>query len=100
VDPGQARRFYCPECEDGNLVLRHYRDEGWFLVCTNGQGHTRQHRRRLSLQDAKVKVRLQGMKCPNGHPLTVRQSHGRMFLGCENYPACKFTQSLLLLKDM
>jgi hypothetical protein len=100
VDPGQARRFYCPECGDGDLVLRQYRGEGWFLVCTNGQGHTCHHRRRLSPEDAKLKVRLQGMKCPNGHPLTVRQSRGRMFLGCENYPACKFTQSLSLLEGM
>ena len=63
VDPAQARRFFCPECSDGDLVLRQQKGEGWFLVCTNGQKHTCHHRRRLSLDDAKLKVRLHDMKC-------------------------------------
>lgn len=48
VDPSKARRFFCPECSDGDLVLRQQKGEGWFLVCTNGQRHTCYHRKRLS----------------------------------------------------
>ena len=100
ADPGQARRFFCPECSNGDLVLRQQKGEGWFLVCTNGQAHTCFHRRRLSLEDAKLKVRLNDMKCPRKHPLTVRQSGNRFFLGCENYPACEHTQPLSILEGM
>jgi hypothetical protein len=100
VDPSQARRFFCPECSDGDLVLRQQEGEGWFLVCNNAQQHTCYYRRRLSLEDAKLKVRLQGMKCPKGHPLTVRQSGTRFFLGCENYPACDYTEPLTILGGM
>lgn len=100
VDPGQARRFFCPECSNGDLVLRQYKGEGWFLVCTNGQQHTCYHRRRLSLDDAKLKVRLHDMTCPKKHPMTVRQSGSRFFLGCENYPACEYTESLAILEGM
>lgn len=100
VDPTQARRFFCPECSDGDLVLRQQKGEGWFLVCTNGQTHTCCHRRRLSLDDAKLKVRLHNMKCPKKHPLTVRQSGSRFFLGCENYPACDYTEPLSVLDGM
>lgn len=35
VDPNQARRFYCPECPSGDLILRHSRGEGWFLACNS-----------------------------------------------------------------
>jgi hypothetical protein len=100
VDPAQARKFFCPECSDGDLVLRQQKGEGWFLVCTNGQQHTCYHRRRLSLEDAKLKVRLHDMKCPKKHPLTVRQSGPRFFLGCENYPACEYTEPLSILEGM
>jgi hypothetical protein len=101
VDPNQARRFYCPECPGGDLVLRQSRGEGWFLVCTNAQGRECTHRRRLSLEDAKLKVRLQGMRCPAGHPLTARAGgSGGFFLGCENYPGCDFTERLSILDGM
>jgi hypothetical protein len=96
VDPAQARRFFCPECANGDLVLRCSSGDGWCLVCTNGQDHTCAYRR-LSEADAKLKVRLQGMRCPKQHPLTARQSGGRFFLGCENYPACDYTASLSIL---
>jgi hypothetical protein len=100
VDPAQARKFFCPECSDGDLVMRSVCGEGWFLVCTNGQRHTCDHRRRLSLDDAKLKVRLHNMKCPKNHPMTVRQSGTRFFLGCENYPWCDYAESLSILDGM
>jgi hypothetical protein len=99
ADGAQARRFFCPECSNGDLVLRQHRGEGWFLVCTNGRSHTCHYRRRLSLDDAKLKVRLTNYTCTRKHPLTVRQSGNRFFLGCENYPACDYTESLSILED-
>lgn len=98
VDPAQARRFFCPECSNGDLLLKQFRGEGWFLVCTNGQHHTCPFRKRLSLEEAKLKVRLGNMTCPKKHPLTVRQSGTRYFLGCENYPRCDYTESLSILE--
>jgi len=100
VNPIDARRFFCPDCATGDLILRSYANEGWFLVCTNGQDHQCPYRRRLSLDDAKLKVKLQGMTCPSKHPLTVRQSGGRLFLGCENYPTCAYTSQFSLLQGM
>jgi hypothetical protein len=101
VDPNQARRFYCPECPSGELILRQSRGEGWFLVCTNSQVRECSHRRRLSLEDAKLKVRLQGMRCPAGHPLTARSGgSGGFFLGCENYPGCDYTERLSILEGV
>ena len=98
VDPMQAKRFFCPECATGNLILKRIKHEGWFLVCSNGQGYRCPYRRRLSLEDAKLKVRLTGMSCPGGHPLTVRKGAKSMFLGCENYPACDYSENLSLLE--
>lgn len=98
VDPAQARRFFCPDCSNGDLLLKQFRGEGWFLVCTNGQHHTCTFRKRLSLDDAKLKVRLGNMRCPKKHPLTVRQSGTRFFLGCENYPSCEYTEPLSILE--
>lgn len=98
VDPAQARRFFCPDCSNGDLLLKQLRGEGWFLVCTNGQNRTCPFRKRLSLEDAKLKVRLGNMTCPKRHPLTVRQSGTRFFMGCENYPSCEYTEPLSILE--
>jgi ssDNA-binding Zn-finger/Zn-ribbon topoisomerase 1 len=57
-------------------------------------------RRRLSLDDAKLEVRLHDMNCPRKHPLTVRQNGTRFFLGCENYPACEYTEPLSIFGGM
>jgi hypothetical protein len=100
VDPIQAKRFFCPECANGELVLQQNRGEGWFLVCNNGQVHECYYRRRISLEDAKLKVRLQGMRCPHDHPLTARPGPRSIFIGCENYPDCDFTESLSVLSGV
>ena len=100
VDPIQVKRFFCPECTTGDLVLQNCRGEGWFLGCTNGQIHQCYYRRRLSLEDAKLKVRIQGMICPDKHPLTVRTGPKGFFLGCENYPDCDYRESLAILQGV
>ena len=96
VNPNEARRFFCQSCIPGSLVIRRS-GEGIFLVCDHSPSQC-QYRRRMSLDDAKAKVRLTGMTCPQGHPLTVRTSAKGMFLGCENYPRCEFTESLKILE--
>lgn len=96
--PEEAARFFCPECGEGNLILMNFKGEGWYLGCTNRQVHQCYYRRRLSLHDAKLKVRLTNIRCPDGHPLTVRTSKtGRMFLACENYPSHEYSESLSIL---
>ena len=98
ANPEQAARFFCPECDTGNLILMNFKGEGWYLSCHNRQAHQCYYRRRLSLHDAKLKVRFTNMRCPDRHPLTVRTSKGgRMFLACENYPAHEYTESLNIL---
>ena len=94
IDPMQATRFFCPDCTNGNLVLKRVVGEGWFLSCTNSQVFECPYRRRLSLEDAKLKVRLSAMTCPSGHPLTARSRGNDYFLGCENYPHCEYTTPL------
>ncbi len=54
--------------------------------------------RRLSIKDADLKVKLTGMKCPSGRPLTARNKGTRVFLGCENYPQCDYAESLSVLE--
>jgi hypothetical protein len=100
IDPMQAARFFCPDCANGNLVLKRIVGEGWFLTCTNAQVHECIYRRRLSLEDAKLKVRLSAMTCPSGHPLTARTKGNDYFLGCENYPHCEYTTPLSLIAGL
>ena len=97
IDPEQINRFICPRCESGTIVLTNIKDEGWYLACDTASDHQCYYRRRLSLRDARLKVRLANMKCPLGHPLTVQMSRTGMFLACENYPAHKHAESLRLL---
>ena len=63
VSPSQVKRFYCPACSEGELVIRRQKGEGWFLVCSNGPKRSCSYRRRLTEADAKLKVRLYGLKC-------------------------------------
>ncbi len=97
ANPAQMSRFVCPECSTGYLVLKSFKGEGWFLSCNNWQAHQCYYRRRLSEHDAKLKVRLTNMRCPDGHPLTVRTSSSGFFMACENYPAHSYTESLNIL---
>lgn len=96
VNPNEAKRFFCPNCVPGSLSMRRT-GEGWFLVCSEFPKSC-SYRRRVSLEDAKAKVRLTGMTCPHGHPLTVRTRPKGMFLGCENYPRCEFTENLSVIE--
>ena len=98
-DPAEQKRFYCPWCPTGYLSIEQVSGEGWSLVCTRRPSC--QYRRRLSLEEAKLKVRSLGKTCDHGHPLTVRSgASGGLFLGCENYPDCTFTESLAIIRGL
>lgn len=95
VDAAEECIFHC-DCGIGYLTIESSGD-GWILQCDNRRNC--RHTHRLSLHEAKVKVRLSGMTCPDKHPWTVRRSdHGGLFLGCENYPICTHTESLSILR--
>ena len=98
MNPVQVKRFFCPECSNGNLALRSVKGEGLFLSCTNAQVHQCYYRRRLSLSDAKLLVQMHDLKCPKGHPMTARIGpKGSPFIGCENFPQCDETASFSLI---
>ena len=98
LNPVQAKRFFCPECSNGNLELRSIKGEGLFLACSNAQVYQCYHRRRLSLADAKVFVQMHDLRCSKGHPMTARTGpKGSPFIGCENYPQCEETAQFSLL---
>src|SRR5262245_22965818 len=46
VDPAQARRFFCPDCSDGDLLLQKHSGEGWLLDLHAIISKTRSTRRR------------------------------------------------------
>lgn len=98
LNPVQAKRFFCPECSNGDLILRSIKGEGLYLACTNAQVHQCYYRSRLSLADAKILVQMHNLKCSNGHPMTARTGpKGSPFIGCENYPQCEETANFSLL---
>lgn len=76
----------CPECEDGQLVIKHGRF-GKFIGCSNYPEcrYTEQY------------VEYAGIKCPTcggtegGDVVIKRTRRGRMFYGCSRYPECEWS---------
>ncbi len=73
----------CPECEDGQLIVRWGR-YGKFIGCTNFPKcrHTEPWLDKI------------GVKCPDcedGEIVLRRTKRGRPFYGCSNWPDCEFT---------
>ncbi len=96
IDPARLRRFFCPMCPNGDLLIRRLAT-GYHLECTNASLFTCHHRPRLGEADAKLKVRSLGRTCPSGHPMTVRRGGSDFFLGCENYPHCEHTEPMSVM---
>jgi DNA polymerase III delta prime subunit len=97
LNPAHAKRFFCPECPDGNLLLRSVKGEGLFLACSNAQSHQCYFRKRLSESEAKTLVRMHDLTCSKGHPMTARSGPSGLFIGCENYPQCEERASFSLI---
>ena len=73
----------CPECEDGDLIVRWGR-YGKFIGCTNFPDcrHTEPWLDKI------------GVKCPDceeGEVVRRRTKRGRPFYGCSTWPDCEFT---------
>jgi DNA topoisomerase-1 len=73
----------CPECEDGDLIVRWGR-YGKFIGCTNFPDcrHTEPWLDKI------------GVKCPDcedGDVVRRRTKRGRPFYGCSTWPDCEFT---------
>ena len=72
----------CPDCKDGELVIRIGRF-GKFISCSNFPEckHTEKYIEKF------------GMKCPDckeGEIIIKRTGRGRHFFGCSRYPDCKW----------
>jgi hypothetical protein len=81
----------CPLCS-GPLWLAEGR-YGVHLACTGTDcGYTK----RVTPADATNLARLMGLTCPRcaGQAVGRRSGAGGVFIGCTNYPSCRWTQSL------
>jgi DNA topoisomerase-1 len=72
----------CPECKEGNLVIRTGRF-GQFISCSRFPEC--KHTERLV-------QKLEDFPCPEcgGDVVTKRTKKGRTFFGCSNYPKCEY----------
>lgn len=72
----------CPECEDGQLIVRWGRF-GKFIGCSNYP--TCRH-----TEPWLEKIGVKCPKCEDGEVVVRRTKRGRVFYGCSNYPECDF----------
>jgi hypothetical protein len=81
----------CPRC-GGALWLSEGGYGRHYLACTaSGCGY----RKSLTVADATDLARLMGIRCGKcGQQVRGRSSGGGVFLGCANYPECRWTKSL------
>ena len=73
----------CPECEDGQLIVRWGR-YGKFIGCSNFP----------KCRYTEPWLEKIGVKCPDcedGEIVLRRTKRGRPFYGCSNWPTCEFT---------
>ncbi|MCJ7827994.1 type I DNA topoisomerase [Patescibacteria group bacterium] len=81
--PVEATGEKCPECKDGDLVIK-IGKYGKFIACTK-------------FPDCEYKApfieKIDGFKCPeckNGEIVIRRTRKGKQFFGCSNWPKCKW----------
>ncbi len=87
----------CDKC--GSPMIVKWSSKGQFLACSafpkcsNIKNFTRSEDGKIKIADPEVS----GLKCPHdGGDLVVKQSRYGKFLGCSNYPKCKYTQKITL----
>ena len=82
------KRFLCPWCKSGNLVIRESAETGnSFYGCANYPfcGYT--------INDLKAVAT--NNRCPEcGDFLVIRNGSNGRFIGCHNYPRCRHTRQL------
>lgn len=95
-----AAAFDCPNCKlVQGLVIGYVGGMGTRLICLNRSSGCF-HERPLSVAAARMKARASGMACSHRHPITVRSGPKGLFLACENYPRCDWSESIRLLEGM
>ncbi len=84
----------CPRC--GNRLVLKWSKEGPFLGCSNYPEckYTKPLREEEN-QINEIKKQTEGKNCPLcGSELVLKKGPKGFFLGCSNYPNCKFTENL------
>ena len=72
----------CPECEDGQLILRYGR-YGKFIGCSNFP-------KCRFTEPWLEKINVKCPDCDVGEIVVKRTKRGRVFYGCSDWPACEF----------
>lgn len=73
----------CPECDDGQLIIRWGR-YGKFVGCSNFPTCR-------FTEPWLEKIGVKCTECDDGDIIEKRTKKGRVFYGCSNWPACEFT---------
>ena len=87
----------CPECEDGELVIRKGR-YGEFISCSNFPKC--KYSRNLDNKEEKQEAETTNEVCEKcGSPMVIKQSRRGKFLACSAYPKCKNAKPLTPPKE-
>ncbi len=79
----------CPQC--GKALWPQTGKYGPYLACAGGCGFTK----RITEKDATDLARVMGITCGNcGGQVKGRKGYDGIFLGCVNYPSCKWMKSI------
>jgi len=89
----------CPECEDGELVIRKGRF-GEFISCSNFPKCKYSRNLKESKDGQKIESEETNEVCDKcGSPMVIKQSRRGKFLACSAYPKCKNTKPLTPPKE-
>ena len=97
----------CPKCGKHQLQIK-FGKRGRFIACsghpecdyTRNIGETAEQAAERIAQDAAEQAELEGRSCPQcGGQLVYRKGRFGKFIGCGNYPKCKYIESKEKPKD-
>ena len=98
----------CPQCGHHKLQIK-FGKMGRFIACagypecgyTRNVNETAEQAAERLVQEAAEQAELEGRKCPKceGQLVYKHSRTGNKFIGCANYPKCKYVESLEPVKD-
>ena len=98
----------CPQCGNHKLQIK-FGKMGRFIACagypecsyTRNVNETAEQAAERVAQEAAEQAELEGRKCPKceGQLVYKHSRTGSKFIGCANYPKCKYVESLEPVKD-
>ena len=98
----------CPQCGNHKLQIK-FGKMGRFIACagypecsyTRNVNETAEQAAERMAQEAAEQAELEGRKCPKceGQLVYKHSRTGSKFIGCANYPKCKYVESLEPVKD-